>query len=210
MTGMRAFSDSEIRAMRGGLAVRPSGNRDQALFVLGIDTGFRISELLSIRIRDLVMHGDVVDELVIERRNMKGKLEGRKAELFDETKDALRPWLLDLGKRGYRRPIDFVFQDRTASNRAIRPGAAWRIIKTTAAGLRIPGPIGTHSLRKTYALKIYEYCKRRQAAGVPLDPVAVVQDALGHSERKTTERYLELRTRNIRPLIRSAITGARR
>ena len=76
MKGCRPLTDREVlgilRVLRGRYAAR-----DRALVLLGIKSGFRISELLSLRLGDVVQHGDVVKRVTVRRRNMKGKISGR-------------------------------------------------------------------------------------------------------------------------------------
>jgi Phage integrase family len=72
MKGCRALTDDEvarvIQAFRGTYAAR-----DRALFVLGIKTGFRIAELLSLRMGDVWQHGQFLDRVAVLRRYMKGQ-----------------------------------------------------------------------------------------------------------------------------------------
>ena len=62
MKGCRPLTDPEIalvsRSFGGTYALR-----DRAWFILGLKTGFRIAELLSLRVGDVWQHGRVVDQL---------------------------------------------------------------------------------------------------------------------------------------------------
>jgi len=88
MRGCRPLNDDEVydvsRSFWGEHA-----RRDKTLFLLGVKSGFRISELLSLRLRDVVQAGRLVDRVTVERRNMKKKLEGRTVLLHP---DARRRW----------------------------------------------------------------------------------------------------------------------
>jgi len=204
--GCRRFTLEEERALFAALLEGRHGPRNTALFALGIDTGFRIGELLSVRIKDLVLRGDIVDELCIQSKAMKNHKPGRKADLFKRTEELITEGLIYLQQRGFMCAEDLFFQSKTQRNQAIACSRAWEIIHNTARGLGMTGPIGTHSMRKTYAHKLYAYCKEQEARGVTLDAISVVQDALQHSSRKTTELYLDLKTTNIKWLIRGAMT----
>ena len=95
MRGMRPLSDSEIAQVASRLGVR-----DRAFFVLGIRTGFRVSELLSLRVADVVNGGEVARFVGVHRRNMKGKSEGRTIPLHDEARAALSAWVAELKNMG--------------------------------------------------------------------------------------------------------------
>jgi integrase len=70
MRGCRPLTDSEIalvsRSFGGTYAAR-----DRALFIVGIKTGFRIAELLSLQVGDVWQYGRVVDQVTVERAHMK-------------------------------------------------------------------------------------------------------------------------------------------
>ena len=48
MKGCRPLTDTEVELMQAGFGGRYA-TRDRALFLLGVESGFRISELLSLR-----------------------------------------------------------------------------------------------------------------------------------------------------------------
>jgi site-specific recombinase XerD len=55
----------------------------------------------------------------------------------------------------------------------------WKVISDTAKKLDIKGPIGTHSLRKTFAYQAWKDGER----------VDVIQKEFGHASIATTHRY---------------------
>jgi len=64
-------------------------DRDKALFLLGVKSGFRISELLSLRLGDVAQHRRLVDRVIVQRQHVKNKQEGRTVLLHPEAKAAL-------------------------------------------------------------------------------------------------------------------------
>jgi site-specific recombinase XerC len=92
MAGCRALTDTEI-----GLVRRSFGGefakRDEALFVLGVKAGFRISELIAIRVKDVMQYGQMADRVEVSRRHMKGKRHSRSVPLHPEAREALAQWL---------------------------------------------------------------------------------------------------------------------
>jgi integrase len=63
--------------------------RNRALFVLGVRTGFRISELLSVRVGDVWQGGTVGLTLTVKRPATKGRIAGRTLPLHAEARAAL-------------------------------------------------------------------------------------------------------------------------
>ena len=59
-------------------------------------TGLRVSEALSLKVRQVVSDGEIVDEVEIPRKNMKGKKAGRHAMLNPTAQGAIREWLMVL------------------------------------------------------------------------------------------------------------------
>lgn len=191
MKGCRGFTDREERDLIAYLAQRRNGLRNVALFVLGIETGFRISELLSVRLRDVVLSNKIRERLQIARRRMKRSREGRSIILSISAREALRPWLQELAGRGYQQPTDYLFQVRGRTNRALSRAKAWQIIHEGARAVGSTGPIGTHSLRKTFADRYYRWLLHsQQTRGRAIDPMRELQKALGHRNMESTESYI--------------------
>jgi integrase len=93
MKGCRPLTEAEVHLVNRSFGGRYAA-RDRALFILGIKTGFRIAELLSIRIGDVCQYGRMVDQLTVCRAHMKQKHEGRTVPLHPDAKAALAAWLL--------------------------------------------------------------------------------------------------------------------
>jgi integrase len=70
MKGCRPLTDSEIATVKGAFA----RTRDKALFILGLKTGLRISELLSLKVGDVYQYGRLADVVYVERKHMKNGL----------------------------------------------------------------------------------------------------------------------------------------
>lgn len=187
MKGCRPLTDDEAAAVLTRMAGR-FANRDRALFILGTKSGFRISELLSLRIGDVIQAGKVVDRVSVRRAAMKKKIEGRTVLLHPDAKAALKSWLDELHASGYMTADDFVFQSRKGSNQPIQKAQAWRIIHQAAANAGLTGKIGTHSMRKTFANAVYERLDR---------DLVRTQKALGHRNINSTVSYLSFREEDI-------------
>jgi integrase len=95
MKGCRPLTDTEVALVQASFGGKYAA-RDRALFVLGVKSGFRISELLSLQVGDIYQHGRVVDRVTVQRRHMKQKREGRTVLLHPDAKAALATWLMTL------------------------------------------------------------------------------------------------------------------
>lgn len=171
MNGCRPLTDEEVSLVLKNLKTP----RDRCLFVLGIRTGFRISELLSLRARDCLQYGDIVKALTVERKNMKGKRRSRQVPLHPEARSALRAYLLSSNDAekpevsGTARLFPFTRQH------------AWRIFKRAVTAAALTGKLGTHAMRKTFAKRVYH------ALGKDL---INTQKAMGHASVASTASYL--------------------
>jgi integrase len=76
--------------------------RDRALFLLGVKTGFRVSELLALRVGDVSQHERIVDiiTITVARRHMKRKSEGQTVVVHAEAQTALQVWITQLRRCG--------------------------------------------------------------------------------------------------------------
>lgn len=155
--------------------------RDRALFLLGIRTGFRISEILSLRLCDVFQNGGYTDRISVARKHMKKKTEGRTVRLHSEALEALKTLVLTLKAQGKGEPKDFIFQSRKGTKKQLGRIAAWYLIQRAARTAGIAGKIGTHCMRKTFAKRIYERLGH---------DLLRTQKALGHAEIKSTMSYL--------------------
>src|SRR5262245_15664840 len=156
MKGCRPLTDEEfalvLKSFGGTYAAR-----DRALFILGVKSGFRISELLSLRVDDVYQQGRVVDRVTVPRRHMKQKLEGRTVLLHPEAKTALAIWLQVLHTQALTTPTLYVFRSRKGQNRPISRTHAWAILRAIYQSNGFTGALGTHAMRKTFATRVYTH-----------------------------------------------------
>jgi integrase len=194
MKGCRPLTDDEVntvsRSFSGTFA-----KRNKALFVVGVRTGFRISELLSLRVGDVQQHGKVAESITVQRRHMKKKTEGRTVHLHPDARAALSVWLevLTMMLKGALDPQTPVFCSRvrdtvTGLRRAISREQGWRILTEAFAANELTGKLGTHAMRKTFANRMYERLNH---------DLVKTQRALGHKNINSTVQYLSFREEDI-------------
>lgn len=187
MRGCRPLTEAEVSLVLEHMN-GPKSSRDQAMFLLGVRAGFRISEILSLRLGDVVQFGSIVERVRVERRNMKDKREGRTVLLPPEARHALAVWIEELRLDGYMTAEAFVFQSRRGVNRPIGREQAWRLLNRAFRDAGLTGNLGTHSMRKTFADRIYER----------LDGDLVkTSHALAHKSIASTASYLSFRESEI-------------
>lgn len=178
--------------------------RNRALFFLGANTGFRISELLSITLADILdKDGVVKSRITVARRNMKGKKSGRTVILNDKGKAAITPWLEVLRGMGVVHKDDFVFVPHNGAG-VISRSQALKVLTRAYRAAGLTGKLGTHAMRKTFANNVYEHLLMRAGRGEQVDPFRATSKALGHEDIKSTDQYLSFRTEDIDQSIQAA------
>jgi site-specific recombinase XerD len=186
MKGCRSFSDQEADLM-GKSFSGPYAARDRAVFALGRFTGERISAILKIRVGDVVQDEKVADAVTYRRASRKGKIEGRTVKLHQDAKDALTAWINQLAKETILTADDYVFQSRKGQGPVGRV-QYHRILKEAALANELTGKIATHSMRKTFADRVYE------ALG---HDIFRTQKAMGHKNINSTVQYLSFKEADI-------------
>lgn len=175
MAGCRSLNDTEVQSVLAQLAAP----RDQALFILGLRTGFRISELLSLSFGDVYQAGKVMDRVRVAKRNMKGKSCNREVALHPQAKAAIEALVaVTIGVT----PSMPLFVSRNGVAKPLSRFGAHGVLKAAYAAAGLSGALATHTMRKSFAKKVY--------AALKFDLLAT-RDALGHSCVSTTVEYLE-------------------
>lgn len=182
MKGTRPLDNDEIRrvsaAFTGTFEVRNRG-----LFMIGVSTGGRISELLSLRIDDVYQNGRPVTDLLFDKSIVKGKSESRTVPVNNDGRLAITELVnWHRGRYGDVEGSDQpLFPSRHKSGRvAMHRQTAHDILKTAFVSAGLNGKLATHSLRKSFAQRVYEQS----------NDIYLVQELLGHKSVSTTQRYL--------------------
>lgn len=146
--------------------LKEQGSRDYLLFLLGINSGLRISDILKFKI------SDVRDRDYIEIKEKKtGKY--KKFPITNSYKNVLFEYITD------KEPNSWLFPSQK-DNKPITRIQAYRIIKRACKKAGITVRIGTHSLRKTFGYHFYKETK----------DIALLQNILNHSAPSATMRYI--------------------
>lgn len=169
--GCRPLKDFEIPLLLNKL---PSA-RDRALFLLCLYTGFRITEALSLRIKDVMTAGKIRDRVTVPKRHMKGKRRSRCMVLHPDAAQALAQILHTNAE-----PDTPLFKSQRGGQ-SIQRVQAYAIIAKAAQKAGLEGKIGTHTARKTFAEWMY--------AAYSGDLLKTSR-ALGHSSPVATASYI--------------------
>lgn len=165
----------KIDAMKKLLSDSP---RDHLLFLIGINTAFRVSDLLSLK------YCDVMDDKgrLLEHFTLKETKTGKnnKVAMTKGVQKALKEYI----NTNYEGNMnEYLFKSRKHDNEGnsqpINRKSAWRIIQQTAEQLGLKN-IGSHSLRKTFAYHQYQMGT----------DIVLLQDMLNHSAPSVTLRYI--------------------
>jgi len=160
--------------------------RNAALLVVGCGTGYRITELLSLTVSQLWTGTEVAKEITISRRMMKGgagaykrAVRSRRMPLSEPVRAAILEHLQTIGTD---QPESAFFRTGQTITRGMDRPQAHRVLVSGCEACGIPSNrISTHTLRKTFAARIYAQTKC----------LITLQRLLGHRSPVTTARYLE-------------------
>ena len=127
--------------------LKKQSQRDLLLFVLGINTGIRVSDLLSLKVADIWDGSEFKEFLYISDPKHDGE---QATYLNSSVKKELKLYLANFDFKG----SDYLFKSKK-NDQPITRQQAYRIINHAAKEVGIPGKIGTHTLRKTFGYHAY-------------------------------------------------------
>ncbi len=165
--------------------------RDLLLFVVGINTALRISDLLKLSIGDFVDNEGQIRQRSWLREEKRGKRQ--EIVINDSMVDALKEYLAAYPEI-ISNPKHFAFFNLKTNQYAepIRRGQAWKFITQIATDVGLRGNFGTHSLRKTWGY-------HARLSGVDL---ALIMHKLNHNSLTYTKRYLGITDDELEAVVR--------
>ncbi|UOF92395.1 site-specific integrase [Fodinisporobacter ferrooxydans] len=140
--------------------------RDYFLFVFGINSGLRISDVLPLRVMDV----KYTKHFKIKEKKTKNI---RKTIITPILKSEIEKYTFRMADS------DYLFLSQKGEKPITRI-QAWQIIHNAAKACGVEGAIGTHTLRKTFGYHFYQQYK----------DVAMLQYIFGHSSPSITLRYI--------------------
>ena len=182
MKGCRMLNRQEKYALLNAC----SNAKEKAFLAVGFAAGYRVSEIISLKISDVIDgNSKPLKYISVARVSMKGKKEGRRIPLNSAAANALSTLAKELVQQGCCREQP-LFTGRKCPHKAVTRITAWRWLKDLLARADISGgygELGTHCLRKTFAGDML------QILG---DSIPKLQVAMGHCNPATTMRYISV------------------
>lgn len=144
-------------------------DRDWLMIKLGLNTAFRISDLLKLSVNDNLKKG-----VMYIREDKTNK------EQYWELNQKLHRDVLEYIQRNNLYDDEFLFKSRIGVNKPISTTNAWMRIKKYSDELGIKYLVGCHSLRKCFARTFYEETK----------DLITLQKMLNHASPQITLIYI--------------------
>lgn len=164
--------------------------RDNMLFVVGINVGLRITDLLSLRfshlIDDNMCFRNKFQILEQKTKNTRSQKKNRCITINEAVMDAVELYLSHVSGCSLS---DYMFRgesNRSDGNKSMTRKSADRILKSIADDLGLDIHISTHSLRKTFGYHQMAMANNSQRQ------LLLLQKMFGHSSPAMTLNYIGL------------------
>lgn len=155
--------------------LRGKNERDWVLGKFQLNTGLRISDVVGVRVSDILTKRGNFKDYFILREQKTGK--EKKIKLNEELRKTLKSYIEENGLEydGH------LFKSRKHTQRGhITVTQAYRIFKNAAEAVGIEN-FGTHSLRKTWGYWTYKASRYN---------IGLIMNVFNHSSQSTTLRYI--------------------
>jgi len=181
-SGCKALSDEQIDRIAASFYGKYR-LRDRAIFLTGVYTGFRISEILSLDYGDLVEGSFIRNAVTVKKAYMKGKKESRTMPPHFRARSAISELINSLSGE-YRLEKLPLFRSQGTEKRLTSRMFAI-VLKQAAqtAGISCQ-KLATHSMRKTF-------CSRLWSSPLISHDLAKLALLMGHRNPANTLRYIQ-------------------
>jgi integrase len=197
MAGSRPLTTSEERLLVR--RIRRINARDRALISAQLFLGFRISEILALTVGHVLADGCIRPRVALPPRFLKGgRGTTRTIPIGPELQRALEKYLRQRARHGELQPGAPLFLSPRSGLRGTQKpicrSMAEKIIRRALVALGTdPQGLSTHSLRKSWAVRLYEASDH---------DILVVRDGLGHRSVAVTQVYLPTSRTRVEEMIR--------
>jgi len=155
---------AEIDDMKWALE-KYCSQRDRFMFVFGINTGLRVSDIVKLKVKDVRGKTHI---LIREKKTKKTK----RFSLFTHLRQEIEQYIRGMEDE------DYLFPSRKG-NSHISTTQAYRVL-VKAGEMLGRDDIGTHTMRKTFGYAYYRKTK----------DIAFLQEIFNHSSSNITKRYI--------------------
>jgi site-specific recombinase XerD len=159
-------------------AARVTNYRDYVLLAVMAGSGLREAEVVEIRIRDFQEVGH--DQVLLRVRGKGDKI--RNVPISPELWRLVQKFVL-LSSRSFNSHLDSrkpLFLSRVGKDKPLTTRSVQNIVKKYVGAAGITKPISPHSIRHTVGTNM----------AINEAPLLIIQQFLGHSDPKTTMRYI--------------------
>jgi integrase len=156
-------------------------DRDLLLFVMGINTALRISDLLTLQVGQVLDAGHIPRHTFSLTEVKRGKR--NVVTVNTSIQEAFVPYLAHYGTLLTQPDHYLFFSSRRLTPIMTKPMSrehAERLISEMCQAVGLPGHYGTHTLRKTWGYQARQ-------SGVPME---MIMEKLNHTSFAMTKRYL--------------------
>lgn len=174
--------------------------RNLCLFMIGVFTGYRISELCSLEIQNVMKFPPKInDRITVARSKMKGKYDSRCVPLNPKCHKYIRDYLDDwdnmyepfCDKKILSNPLfpsrNSIIVDGVRKPKPVSARMISYIFENAAKELKIEN-LSTHTMRKNFAKSCYENLNKE---------LILVQRALSHKSVTSTQKYINFDTEQV-------------
>ena len=155
--------------------------RDWALWVIGISLGLRVSDLLSLKIENILNADRSFKERIhiIEQKTNKAN----NCLITDSVKYAVKKYLDSIGN--VYELNDYLFKSNKTKGKMFEE-YGWKILSDAGKALNLPIVIGSHTMRKSFA----NIAACVDKSSIDMNAITKIQGLLNHSDQRVTMRYL--------------------
>jgi len=174
-----------IKAIKLLLSTEP---RNKLLFVLGINSGCRIKDLLMLKVKDL--QGYEVGHRIVIRE---GKTAKQNVIIINqEIKNSLDEYI------AFAKPSleEYLFRSRKGVNSPLTTYRVTRLVKSWTESINLKHNTGAHTLRKTWCFI------QRTKYSVPWEVLSL---RLNHSSPSVTRRYMGVKEQEVEKILLNCI-----
>jgi len=169
--------------------------RNLLLFIMGINTGLRVQDLLALRVHQ------VENAAIGDRIPIKEKKTGKDNVLIinPEIHKALQDYLALLNDKFYthrRFPDEYLFKSRKGRNYPLTTFAVTQMMQHWCDSIGLKINAGAHTMRKTWAYQ------SRKHFGVACE---LISKRLNHSNPSVTRRYIGVQAEEVEEVLMNEI-----
>lgn len=158
------------------LYLKENNDRNYIMFLLGIYTGLRISDILKLRVKDVIDLSNRKDKRKIKKQIVLREQKTSKQKIIKINpilKEPLEDYVQD------KEMYEYLIKSRQGFNKAISRKRAYEILKELGEMFDVDS-LGCHSMRKTFGYHYYKQTK----------DIALLQKIFNHSSPAITLAYI--------------------